>query len=245
MGKGNMFQSVGAGRLVDRVVNEVEGLIIGGQLVPDAKLPPEREFAEQLGVSRTVVREAVRILVTKGLLETKHGVGTTVREISTDQVVEPLGLLLAAHDISIDDLHQVRSVLEIEIAGLAALHATEEDVERLEHIALQMEAVKDEPQAFVAADLELHQTLAKMSRNPLIVVLLDSITPLMQEVRLLVHRHPRLHETVMPDHLRIIERIAAKDDAGARRVMQEHLEHARGIQQEVLVLTQPGSGERP
>jgi DNA-binding FadR family transcriptional regulator len=105
------FRMIGSkARLVDRVVNEIQGLIVEGKLQPGMKLPPEREFADQIGVSRTVVREAVHVLVTKGLLETRPGVGTTVRQVTREQVVEPLGLLLQAHDVSIDNLHQVRSI---------------------------------------------------------------------------------------------------------------------------------------
>jgi DNA-binding FadR family transcriptional regulator len=80
--------------LVTRVVQAIQGQILGGRLAVGTNLPPEREFAERLGVSRTVVREAVRILVTKGLLDTCHGVGTTVRAVTREEVVRPLTLFL-------------------------------------------------------------------------------------------------------------------------------------------------------
>jgi GntR family transcriptional repressor for pyruvate dehydrogenase complex len=229
------FRVIGTkARLVDRVVSEVQSLIIDGRLEPGMKLPPEREFAEQIGVSRTVVREAVRILATKGLLETKPGVGTIVRQVTRDQVVEPLGMLLQTQGISLENLHHVRSILEVEIAGLAALQATERDIAELSRIIAEMEVAVDAPEVFVARDADFHQTLAKMSHNPLLAVLLDSIRDLMQEVRLLVHRHPHLYEIVMPGHHRIMERVIAKDPEGARQAMQEHLEHARRIQEEVV-----------
>src|ERR1035438_9153505 len=78
--------------LVDRVVEAIEAQILNGRLAISAKLPPEREFADRLGVSRTVVREAVRILVTKGLLETRHGIGTTVHAMTSEEVVKPMTL---------------------------------------------------------------------------------------------------------------------------------------------------------
>jgi len=236
------FRMIGSkARLVDRVVNEIQGLIVEGKLQPGMKLPPEREFADQIGVSRTVVREAVHVLVTKGLLETRPGVGTTVRQVTREQVVEPLGLLLQAHDVSIDNLHQVRSILEVEIARLAALHAAEADVAELERITAGMEAARDDAESFVAADTEFHRMLARTARNPLLVVLLDSIRDLMEQVRLLAHRHPYLYRIVLPDHRRILERVIAKDAEGARLAMQEHLEHARQVQEEVL--TQQGQGK--
>src|SRR5262245_61226435 len=97
--------------LVDRVVKAIEDEILRGRLALGARLPPEREFSERLGVSRPVVREAVRILTTWGLLETRHGVGTTVRAVTRDEVVKPLTLFLRGRgqSVSIQHLHHVRS----------------------------------------------------------------------------------------------------------------------------------------
>jgi GntR family transcriptional repressor for pyruvate dehydrogenase complex len=233
----SMFRNVGVqGGLVDRVVNEIQGVIVSGQLEPGMKLLPERELAEELGVSRTVIREAVRILVAKGLLETKPGVGTIVRQVTSDQIVEPLSLLLRAQeeDISVEHLHQVRRMLEVEIAVLAALQATEEDLAELETVLAEVESVTDIPGPFATKDADYHRGLARATHNPLLIILLDSIRDLMQEVRLLVTRHPDLREKVMPDHRRILERVAARDPEGARHAMEAHLEHALKFQEELL-----------
>jgi DNA-binding FadR family transcriptional regulator len=89
------FRSLGRKNdLVETVVNAIESEIFAGRLVVSARLPPERELSERLGVSRTVLREAVRILVTKGLLETRHGFGTTVRAVTRQKFIEPLTLFL-------------------------------------------------------------------------------------------------------------------------------------------------------
>jgi len=233
----SIFRNVGVqGGLVDRVVKEIQRVIVSGQLEPGMKLLPERELADELGVSRTVIREAVRILVAKGLLETKPGVGTIVRQVSSDQIVEPLSLLLRAQEegISVEHLHQVRHMLEVEIAGLAALQATEDDIAGLTAILDKMEAVRDIPEAFVTVDADFHRGLATTTHNPLLIILLDSIRDLMQEVRLLATRHPDLHQKVMPDHRKILKCVSAKDLAGARTAMEEHLEHARRFQEELL-----------
>lgn len=233
----SMFRNVGVqGGLVDRVVNEIQRVIVSGELEPGMKLLPERELADQLGVSRTVVREAVRILVAKGLLETKPGVGTIVRQVTSDQIVEPLSLLLQTQKggVSIEHLHQVRRMLEVEIAGLAAIQATEEDIRELSELLTEMESVTDIPEVFAARDADFHQGLAKTTHNPLLIILLDSIRDLMQEVRLMVTRHPDLRTRVMPDHRRILERVAARDPEGARQAMEDHLEHARRFQEELL-----------
>jgi DNA-binding FadR family transcriptional regulator len=90
------------------------------------------------------------------------------------------------------------------------------------------------PEIFAGKDTDFHQGLAEMTHNPLLIVLLDSIRDLMQEVRLLVTRHPGLHQRVMDDHYEILRRVVARDAEGARQAMQRHLEHAREIQHAVL-----------
>lgn len=231
----NLFHTMGTQeRLVYRVVNEIERSIIEGKLQVGMKLPPERDLAEKLAVSRTVLREAVHILVTKGLLETRHGVGTVVKEINANHVVESLSLMLRMRGISLDNLHQVRSILELENAYLAASQATAEDIAELKSLLGKMETAIKDSQTFADLDAEFHTAIAKTAHNPLLTVLLDSIRDLMQNVRLSVSQYPYLHNTVMPDHHAIVERIAARDGQGARRAMQAHLEHALNIQHSFL-----------
>jgi GntR family transcriptional repressor for pyruvate dehydrogenase complex len=235
MDNGVIFHSVGAkNRLVHRVVDEIERLMADGQLAPGMKLPPEREFAETLGVSRTVVREAMHTLTAKGLLESRHGSGTTVRQVTREALIEPLGWLMQAYGATLDDLHGVRSILEIEIAKLAATQASEADIAGLREIVVQMERHKDDVTTFVALDADFHQALSETTHNPLLAVLLDSVRELMQEVRLQVHRHPVIYDTIVPDHVDIVNAIAARDPETAGRAMQRHLDHARTFQRKFL-----------
>ncbi len=225
------FRTVGTKeRLVDRVVNEIENLIIEGQLQPETKLPPERELAEQLGVSRTVVREAVRILVTKGLLETRPGVGTLVRQMTREQVVGPLHMLLRNHtngEVSFDQLYQVRSILEVEIAGLAALQATEPEIANLKKVTASMEGAQDDPELLAVYDADFHSALAKMTHNPLLAILVDSIRDLLQEyiARVTPYLDPRQEN--LPLHRKLLERIEARDEEGSRQAMRENLDQMR------------------
>ena len=236
------FRSVGRKDcLVTRVVRAIEGQILDGRLAVGTRLPPERDLAESLGVSRPVFREAVRILVTKGLLETRHGIGTTVRAITRAEVVKPLNLLLrtCGQEVSIEHLHQVRSILEIENAGLAAEMASEQDLEALRAACAAMQASSSDAQQFVVNDDEFHRRLAQTTHNPLLMLLLDSIHDLISEVRAEVAQKTGLFERVMRTHLRILECIAARDKRGARRAMREHLESALTIQNELLLRTAP------
>jgi len=231
---GTLFRSIGSkDKLVDRVAGEIQRMVLQGELPPDTKLPPEVEFAEQIGVSRTVLREALRALAHKGLLETRQGVGTIVRQPTVDQISEPLGMLLSSEGITLDHIHQVRTILELEIAPLAANQATEEDIEALRRLAWSM-VHSDDVKEFADLDGDFHTTLAKMSQNPLLVVLLNSIRDVIQEVRLHVSGHPALRKTVIRDHKRLQEAVAARDPEAARQAMAEHLAHARKIQEEYL-----------
>jgi len=214
-------------RLVDRVVREVEKLIISGELAPETKLPPERDWAEQMGVSRTVIREASRILAARGLVETQHGVGTTVRQLTSRHVTEPLGLYLRTQGngpISFQDLHQVRSILELEIAGIAAQSATDEEIVQLSQIFEGMAEAKEDVDLLAERDTEFHRMLARMTHNPLLFVLMDSIRELLREyiARVTIYLNPdedniRLHEM-------LLESIEARDSERARAAMQVNLD---------------------
>jgi len=231
-----MFRTVGAkDRLVDRVVTEIQHQIMAGQFTPGMMLPPERELCEQLGVSRTVLREAVRMLVSRGLLETHPGVGTIVQEITSDQVRQPLAMILTqSGSINLDHLNQVRQILEVEIIRLAAKEATAEEIERLKLLYNRMEETAGKPREYAVLDGDFHRTLAEITHNPFLVILLDTIREAMESVRILVFDHPGLIATVNEDHRRMVELIETHDPQAAGNAMRAHLEHARKIQAEAL-----------
>jgi GntR family transcriptional regulator, transcriptional repressor for pyruvate dehydrogenase complex len=231
------FQTIGRkDGLVTRVVQAIERQILDGRLPVGTRLPPERELAESLAVSRPVIREAVGILVTKGLLETRHGIGTTVRAVTHDEVTRPLTLFLrtSVQEVNVEHLHQVRSMLEVENAGLAATQRTDEDVTDLTRLCDEMQMAAEDPQRFALLDSEFHRRLVQTTHNPLMILLLDSIQKMTAEVRALVGSRPHLFERVMPSHYRILECVAAQDRDGARAAMREHLDIALAIQRELI-----------
>ena len=235
------FRAVGdKRRLVDRVVDEIERMIVNSELLPDSKLPPERELADQLGVSRTVVRGAIHTLVAKGLLDSKQGVGTTVRKMTSDSVSQSLNLLLqtSTEDITFEHLYQIRALLEVEIAGLATQFADSADVETLREAVADMETAQNDPQQLAEKDVVFHRTLAQMSRNPLLVVFIDMIRDLMREysVRVIPHINPTTD--ILPDHHNIVTQVAAGDVAAARQAMRDHIEQILFNYQQVFGSTE-------
>lgn len=222
--------------LVDRVVKSIEQQILSGRLAVGTKLPPEREFSEALGVSRPVVREAVRILTTRGQLETKHGVGTTVCSMDRNQIVKSLTLFLRSRGEVIDltHLHQVRSILEVECAGVAAEHRNQADVENLTSICIAMEKESNDATTFSSLDHEFHRALSETTHNPLLALLLDTVHGMMAEVRSMIISQKDLSERVMPTHRSILASVAAGDAERAREAMREHLQIALEIQTELM-----------
>lgn len=223
----NLFEAVGSSdQLVDLVSHQLEQLIADGQLKPNTLLPPQSELAQRLGVSRTVIREAVRILTTKGLLESKRGVGTRVRELTQEQIYRPLELFLRTSrgGVSFDDLHIVRTILEVEIAGLAAENATETDIAALKNIMADMESTVGQPSTFAEKDAAFHSALASATHNPLLIVLSDTVRQLLKEYLSLIIPHLDPLKQIMPYHTKILNNVATKDKEGARQSMIKHLE---------------------
>jgi GntR family transcriptional repressor for pyruvate dehydrogenase complex len=215
--------------LTERADQQIEELILTGAIGPGDRLPPERELGEKLGVSRTVVREAVKALAAKGLLEVRTGSGTYVRKIGPDLMTAPLGLLLRANVLSAELIHEVRALLEVRNAELAALRARPEDIRAMEEAVQLLSDRTITAHQYADGDVAFHRHLAAATQNPLLLALVQSINEVMFHVRLRAAAHlgdvPR--ERAIFYHSRILERVKARDVEGARAAMLEHLEYAR------------------
>jgi len=233
----SLFKSAGDPKeLVPRVVDQIEELIVEGKLAPGVLLPTQSELAEQLNVSRTVIREAVRILSTKGLLVSKRGVGTVVQQVTRDQVAQPLNLLLKAQgkDVTYEKLYQARTLLEVGIAGIAATEATEADLVRLREIMADMETAKDDPKEFATHDAAFHQALAEATQNPLLAVFSGLVRSQLEEFISKVVPKIAVEVEILPYHHEILECIEVRDESAAREAMQKHLDNVKKLTQLVF-----------
>jgi GntR family transcriptional repressor for pyruvate dehydrogenase complex len=178
-----------------------------------------------LGVSRTVVREAVRSLVVKGLLEVRRGGGTIVRAPNPALVSEMMTMMLrtGGRDVNFTHVQDVRRLLEVEIAGLAAERHNDADLAKIEAEIQSMVAHEGDPQKWAEADVAFHAAIAAATHNPLYPVLLGSIADLLMEVRLTGVRLPDTPKKAYTHHHAIFERIRVRDRVGARKAMQDHL----------------------
>ena len=160
-------------------------MILAEELVFGERLPTEPELCRLFGVSRTVVREAVRSLASKGLLEVRQGGGTTVRFPDVAQASELLTIMLRSSGGDVFRLvHEVRTLLEVEIAGLAAERRTEADLAMLERRLQQTREPALDHAQWARADVELHQTIALATHNPLHAVLLNSMAEMLMVLRI-------------------------------------------------------------
>jgi GntR family transcriptional repressor for pyruvate dehydrogenase complex len=222
--------------LANRVTEQIEALIVEGLLQPGQRLPSERELADQFGVSRTVVREAVRGLVAKGLLEVRPGSGTLIRSPSARAVSQSMTLFLRAGQPNLDytKIHEIRRVLEVEIAGLVAERRTDEDLARLEGILAEMATIHDHRDRFAQSDLAFHSALASATHNDLFSILLDAVVGVMLKVRQMGFDVPGSPASVLKFHRAIYDSVRAGDSAGAREAMRLHLVDAEEVMRQAL-----------
>jgi GntR family transcriptional repressor for pyruvate dehydrogenase complex len=229
----SQFAAVGREpRLPDKVAGEMQRSILTGVLKPGDRLPTERELGEQFGVSRTVIREAVRSLVAKGLLEVRGGSGVRVATVDASHVRETMGMYLRVNgEVGYGNLHEVRAVLEIEVAGRAAQRADDDDVERLRTSTDEMEAAIGDVERVSVLDVEFHRLLAQATHNGLFVVMLDSIGDILLDVRRATMGIPDRPARGLKFHRQILDRVAAHDRNGARKAMRAHLDDSEAAWQ--------------
>ncbi len=217
--------------LAQRVERELERLIVESRLGPGERLPSERELAAQFGVSRTVVREAVRALAAKKLVDVNVGRGTVVRAPSAESAAESMKLLLMmqAGAAGVEKVSEVRHIIENEIAALAAARRTDDDLRSLTAIVEEARQHLDAPEVYIKSDVAFHAALARATQNELFLVILDSIVEVMIEVRLLTLRVPGITSLALSYHERIFEAVEAGDPEAARMAMDAHMDQAADI----------------
>jgi GntR family transcriptional repressor for pyruvate dehydrogenase complex len=199
-------------------------MVVSGGLNPGERLPPERELCARLGVSRTVVREALNLLEARGLISIEHGRGAVVSGGNTDAVRETLGLILRVRPKVLWELLEMRTILEVEISGLAAERATAEDIDAMRAQLEKMAALIEVPEGYVDADVEFHALLARAARNGVLLTMLEPIVDLLRASRRVsASRRPGSALRALGEHEEILRRVEAGDAEGARREMRTHL----------------------
>lgn len=195
-----------------------------------ASLPAEAELAEAFGVSRTVIREALRVLKAKGLVSIQPGRGTMVLSVSRQYVEDTIRLYVRSNYEGtevFERLYEIREVLECGIAELAAARRSEEQLNELKAAMHDMKEGAGDDTSYTRADLVFHMCLAHSTQNEFFSMLLKPFTESLIEVIYLGRREPGGVESGIAAHERIMRCVEEGDSAGARQMMMEHIQDSR------------------
>ncbi len=243
----NELLQIRRANLTMQAVQQIQQFIVRGLLRPGDRMPPERQLSEQLGVSRTVIREATKQLQERGLVKVLTGSGTYVSRIEPAAISQSISLFMWGHGHAFHDLLESRRMFEVEIAGLAAARATDEDIQRLEDALAQMLAGLPDVHAspagleqFVQADLLFHQVLAAASKNSLLPLLLTPITDLLLEFSRQASSLEGAPLNAIHFHKTLLEGVRSHDSTRCRAVMRDHLTDA-----EKFIAQMPGEQTGP
>lgn len=219
------LESIDTSSLAERVADKIEGLIIDNQLNPGDKLANEIELVSQLGVGRGTIREAMKILESRNVVEIRRGKGTYICD-NLGMVGDPLGFRFA-HDKKklAEDLSDLRCILEPEIAAVSAEKATERDIEELQNICTDVSKMIKRGEDYSQRDIEFHVKIATITGNLVIPQLIPLIT---QGISLYVNlTNHNMAGSAAITHQKVVDAIKRHDSEGAYAAMLEHMKENR------------------
>jgi GntR family transcriptional repressor for pyruvate dehydrogenase complex len=221
------FGTVTRDALPDQIAARVIALITQRHLNAGDRLPPERELAQAMGVSRSSLREALRALSLLGVTEMRQGDGTYLTALDPEALMRPFGLVLALSDGQMLELFEARRVIEPGLAALAAERIDEHTLEELRRCVRDSAAAVGDEDAFMRADLELHGLIARAASNSILWHVIGSISGMGIASRRRTNPLPGLREQSAEDHRAIVAALEARDPDAAATAMLRHLENVQ------------------
>ena len=213
------------GTTAEEVVSRLREMIQGGELVAGDRLPPERDLAKLLGVSRPTLRAGIRSLTTVGILQSKQGAGTFVAEAEESPTLDTsaLRLLSALHGFTSDEMFEARLALEMSIAALAAERADSEQMAQLAEEIAGMYSALDTPEQYLVHDMQFHQTIAAASGNRILTALMNMVAAILYDYRSKTVKRATDLKDSAEQHHNIYRAIREHDPEAARQAMRMHL----------------------
>ncbi|MFZ5753068.1 MAG: FadR/GntR family transcriptional regulator [Bacillota bacterium] len=213
----------------EKIVKEIQSSILRGKLKPGDKLPSERTLAEHLGVSRTSLREALKILAASGVVTIKQGQGIFVAEQPQPDIYKVLSNRVFTEDYSLEDLYDLRKVLETQAVVWAVRRASEQQLQQLKQIIAETrQKISENPNNSIAIltehDTNFHNALAEASGNKVLVRVMQNLLDLIEETRTRAFLIPGRGKKSLDDHQKIVDAISSRDSDEARQAMYYHLE---------------------
>ncbi len=233
-----------SGLMAEQVVIQVRDMIREGKLRPGDRLPPERELAKRLGISRASLRHGLRFLAAIGVLTSRHGSGTYIADGPPALDSEPLRMLADLHRFTPNEMFEARKLLEVGLAGLAARNASNENLAVMSEEVAEMYATLNDPQEYLVHDIRFHRAIAAASGNQILAALMNMVSTAMYERRrATVERATDLKESA-EFHRKIYRLIRAGKSEEARAAMNEHLDLAqRAFETEEGSVSAPKNGD--
>lgn len=214
----------------EHVVRHIAILIERGALRPGDRLPPERELAKELGISRPTVRAGLHALAAMGVTESRQGAGTFITAGPPRLGTGPLSFLAALHGFTRDQMFEARKLLEVGAAGLAAERGLADRLAPMAEEVTGMFASLAEPQAFLIHDVRFHRAVGAAAGNPVVMALVEMISSLVYEQRRMTVERAHDFKESAEMHRRIYQAIRDRDSERARVEMARHLDLARMAQ---------------
>jgi GntR family transcriptional repressor for pyruvate dehydrogenase complex len=223
------FERVKRTKVYAEVASQIYRLIEEGRLKPGDRLPPERDLADMFGVSRTSVRDAIRVLEMRGLVEPRHGEGTVVQQVPIDAIVSPLAETLVASKNLTADLFDMRKILEPPLARAAAMRASAEDLDALRQIVARQAERIQAGEIGIAEDTAFHYRIATAAKNLVVLRVIDVVMDLLRESRARSLQRRGRAERSLHGHRRILAAIQDRDPDAAAEAMRPHIEEIESL----------------
>lgn len=231
MESARMFSTLNREDLADRIIFEIKTMISERKLLPGAKLPTERELAEQFGVSRASVREALHSLEAIGLVDARVGSGTYVVE-NPDAILKHLSWAVYFSESMESDLTEARKIIEPEIAALAAQYATAEEIEELRICLAAMEDAAHDPEEAAQQDYNFHIALARAAHNKVLEEMMAGMQWILRgTIASRLQRDSGMEYICLGEHQRIYEAVKNGDCDAARAEMRLSVDERKLFEQ--------------
>ncbi|HEX3025667.1 MAG TPA: FadR/GntR family transcriptional regulator [Clostridia bacterium] len=222
--------------LYNDISEQFEKKILSGSLKQGDKLPSERIMAQEYGVSRNVIRESLRLLSEKGLIETRSGKGVYVIFPNEKKIADSLERVLISNKSTLMDMLEVRETLELSIIQKAVVLAKPADIDTLKEICNRLDEEKNDLSKFVEDDSRFHIQIARCTNNSIYPILVSAFYKITDnQLFLFTKINPNTVDATQADHRRLTEAIENKDAGSAERIMKSHLD---GIRTDLSALEQ-------
>lgn len=221
---GKSIEPVRRVKLYEEIAARIRDLIASGELVPGQRLPSERKLAAEFKVGRAVVREAVRRLEMAGLVESHHGGGNYVREVTSEHLVMPIANILSGHNHLKEELKDARLFFEPQIAREAAIRATREDLWALQEVINRQEESLKSGASTANEDAEFHALLARATHNTVVERVVEVINNLLDEAGVRVFQYGERSQHSLDGNRLILEAVKRRDPQAAQKAMELHIE---------------------